>query len=188
MQRRADSSTRSRAFSHTGGFSSTWPTHRLQRLRHVGEIDFGVLDAGGRQLAEVLHQQKINLVANDVGVRGLGQEMLQQLDQPFLRDQRIGLQELAKLVHLNQAVHLIEPLVRLFDGLFAGSVDAGLKIGAGLDVDGELARQFEVDGIEPAGQIPLGCEILHGCGRSHDFTIQLGTSPRKRAATSVLPG
>src|SRR6185369_14973162 len=82
----------------------------------------------------------------------------------------------------------LEPLSGLLDGLFAGHLDAGLEIGAGLHVDGKLPRQFEINGIEPAGRIPLRGKILYGCCRSHDFTIQLGTSPRKRAATTVLPG
>ena len=91
-------------------------------------------------------------------------------------------------MHLDLAVHLFEPLPGLLDGFFAGSLDAGLKLGAGLDVDGELACQFKVNGIKAAGGNPLRGKILHGCGRRHDFTIQLGTSRRKRAATRVFPG
>ena len=89
--------------------------------------------------------------------------MLQQTHQAFLIHQRTGLQELAQLVHLDELVHFVEPVLGLFDRFFAGGVDAGFKIGAGFHFDGELARQFEIDGIEPPGESPLRGEILHGC-------------------------
>ena len=79
-------------------------------------------------------------------------------------------------------------MIGLFNGFLAGRFDAGFEIGAGLRVDGELARKFVVNGIEPPGGDPLGGEVLHGGRRRHDFTIQLGTSRLKRAATRVLPG
>ena len=155
---------------------------------NVSQIDFCVVDARGSNLAEVLHQQEINLVANRVRFCLSWPENADQAQQAFLSDQRIGLQELAQLVDLNLAVHLFEPLPGLLHGFFAGSLDAGLKLGAGLDVDGELAREFKVNGIKAAGRNPLRCQVLHRCGRGHDFTIQLGTSRLKRAATRVFPG
>src|SRR5579859_3279292 len=114
--------------------------------------------------------------------------MLQQVDQAILIDQRTGLQELAQLMNLNALVHFVEPCNGLGEGFGARSFNSGFEIGAGLHVDDEFARQFVVDGIKPQGRLPLRCGILLGRARSHDFTIQLGTSPRKRAATMVLPG
>ena len=90
---------------------------------------------------------------------------------------------ISSLVHLDGVIHLVKPLVGLLYGFLAGRVDAGFEISTGLDVDGELAGEFVINGIQPASGAPLGCEILYRCGRIHDFTIQLGTSRRKRAAT-----
>jgi len=98
------------------------------------------------------------------------------------------LQELPELVHLDGSIHVVKPLIGLFDGLFAGHFHAGFQFGARFHIDGEFPRQFEVNGIELAREIPLGGEILHGRGWSHGFTIQLGTSRLNRAATSVFPG
>ena len=91
-------------------------------------------------------------------------------------------------MNLHHRVHLLEPLIGLLHGFFARSIDARLKIGAGFYVDGEFAREFKVNGIQPASDTPLRGQILRWGGRVHGFTIQLGTSLRKRAATRVLPG
>ena len=56
--------------------------NRLQGLRHVGEIHVGVGHAGRRQLAEVLHQQKINLVLIGLALVGLVQVAG---DEPLIR-------------------------------------------------------------------------------------------------------
>src|SRR5690348_17322004 len=90
-------------------------------------------------------------------------------------------------MHLDRVVHVLNPLVCLLDRFFSRRIDHRLKIGARLHVDGELSRQLKVDRIQPACVAPLRCQVLHGCGWGHGFTIQLGTSRRKRAATSVLP-
>ena len=137
-------------------------------------------------MAEILHQQKINLVPHGIGFGRLRQEVLHQVQQSFRTHLRAGLQELAQLVYLDVLVDFRQPGFGLFDRFFTRRVDARFKIGAWLYVDGELAREFEVNGIQAAGGFPLGCEILHRRGWVHDFTIQLGTSPRKRAATTVL--
>src|SRR5262249_32727326 len=130
----------------------------------------------------------IDLIAHNVIPDWPRKKMLQQVEQLLLADQRTGLQELAKLVHLDGVIHLVKPLVGLLHRLFTGRIDPGLEIVAGFNVDGELAGEFEINRIQPSSRVPLGCEILHGCGRVHDFTIQLGTSLRKRAATRVFPG
>ena len=118
------------------------PKHWFNRPSDVGQVHFGIIDARGSNLAEVLHQQEVNLVANRIRFGSLRQKMLDQAQQAFLGYQGIGLQELAQLVHLNLAVHLLQPLPGLLHGLFAGSFDAGLKLGAGLHVNRELARAY----------------------------------------------
>jgi hypothetical protein len=128
-------------------FQFHFAQHRLQGLGHIGKIHFGVGHAGRCELAEILHQQKINLVADDVGFNLLGQEVLDQALQPLLVRERTGLQELAQLVHLDQLVHLVQPVVGLFDHILFGRLDAGFQLGAGFQFDGELARQFGIDGM-----------------------------------------
>ena len=120
---------------------------RLQRLRHIGNINLDVIHSGGRQLAKILHEQKINLVAHGVGLGRFRQEVFHQAQQPFLIRQGTGLQELPQLMHLDMLVHLVQPALRLLDRLFSRRIDAGFKIGARLHVDGELPREFEVDGV-----------------------------------------
>ena len=120
---------------------------RLQRLRHIGNINLGVIHSGGRQLAKILHEQKINLVAHGVGLARFRQEVFHQAQQPFLIRQGTGLQKLPQLMHLDMLVHLVQPALRLLDRLFSRRIDASFKIGARLHVDGELPREFEVDGV-----------------------------------------
>src|SRR5580698_9067238 len=114
--------------------------------------------------------------------------MLHQGEQGFRSHDRTGLQELAQLMDLDALVQLLEPVVGLLDDLLAGSFDLRGEIGRSLRLKGKFASQFEVKGIETAGIIPLGGKVLHRCRGRHDFTIQLGTSLRKRAAMMVLPG
>ena len=162
--------------------------NRHQRLGYIGKVDFRVFHAGGCDLAEILHQQKVDFVADDVALGRLGQKVLQQTQQAFLRNHGAGLQKLTQLVNLNALVEGFEPVVGLLHGVFAGTVHARFKIGANLHVDDKLTRELEVNRIQLAGGVPLGCEILRRSGCGHGFTIQLGTAPRKRAATTVWPG
>ena len=115
--------------------------------------------------------------------------MLRQAHNAILIDQRAGLQELAQLVHLNQ----LRPFHRASgwpaQPFFAGSFDAGFQIGAGFHVNRKFTRQFEVDGIQPPGGTSIGvARSCMRCGRSHGFTIQLGTSPTKARGHDRLAG
>src|ERR1700678_1030543 len=88
---------------------------------------------------------------------------------------------------LNALIHFLEPLRRLLHRFAARRVGPGFQIDARLHVDDEFARDFKINGIEPTGGLTLGGKVW--CWRwCHDFTIQLVTSPIKRAATRVLPG
>ena len=62
-------------------------------------------------------------------------------------------------MNLDLIIHLVQPLLRLFDGLAPGRVHAVLEIVAGGYIDDELARQFDVDGMKPASARPDGREI-----------------------------
>ena len=92
--------------------------NRLQTLGHIGEVGVVVVQFGGRALAEILHQQEIDLVAHGIGFRGLRQKVLQQQDQAFGIHQRTGLQKLAQLVNLDFLVHVVQPLLSLLDGFW----------------------------------------------------------------------
>jgi len=60
-------------------------------------------------VAEVLHQQKVDLVAGRIIFGRLGEEMLQQGEHALLIHQCAGLKELAQLIDLNGLVHLGQP-------------------------------------------------------------------------------
>ncbi len=138
--------------------------HGLKSLRHITEVDFGIVHAGGRELAEILHQQEINLVADRVRLRCFRQKMLQQRQHSLGIHYRTGLEELAQLMHLDALVHFVQPAGGLFDHFFARSLDASLEFRVRLHVDGELTREFEINGIQPACKTPLGGEILSWYG------------------------
>src|SRR3954463_1127512 len=157
-------------------------------MRNIRQIHLGIVQSAGSHLAEVLHKQEIDLVTDDIRLRLFSKKVLQKAHQTLRSHLRVGLQKLPELVHLDHFVHVIEPLISLLDSFFSGRLNARFEIGASFDFHGELTREFEVDGIQTTGQIPLRCEILHRCGRGHDFTIQLGTLRLKRAATRMLPG
>ena len=69
--------------------------NRFKSLSNIGEIDFCVVDACWRELAEVLDKQEVYLVADHISLGGLGQEMLQETDETILIHQRASLQKLA---------------------------------------------------------------------------------------------
>ncbi len=54
---------------------------------------------------------------------------------------------MAQLVHLDDLIHFVEPQVRLLDGVFPRRVDGAFELAEWLDVDGELTRKFEIDGV-----------------------------------------
>ena len=160
---------------------------RLQVLSHQGEIHIVVFEFARRDCAEVLHQEKVDLVASRIGPGGTGKKVAKQFQKPILIGEGTGLQKLAQLMDLDALVHFLEPLRGLLDRFAAGRVSARFQIGTRLHLDDEFARDFKIDRVEPAGRCPLGGKVW--CWRCcHDFTIQLGTSPIKRAATTVLPG
>src|SRR5262252_4304380 len=91
-------------------------------------------------------------------------------------------------MHLNRFIHVLQPAIGLFDGILSRRLHTRFQFGARLYVDREFACQLEINRIQLARETPLRGEILHRCGWRHDFTIQLGTSRLKRAATRVFPG
>jgi hypothetical protein len=88
--------------------------HRLQALRHISKVRSVVVQFRRRSLAEILHQQEINLVAGRIRSRGLRQKVQQERNQPVSVHQRTGLQKLPQLVYLDAVVHVLQPLLRLF--------------------------------------------------------------------------
>jgi hypothetical protein len=67
---------------------------RSQTGGHVCDVHAIVIEFGGRALAEILHQQKIEFVARGIGSRGFRQIVLQQSGQPVAIHERSGLQKL----------------------------------------------------------------------------------------------
>ena len=82
--------------------------NRLHGVGDISQINLGVIHASGGNLAEVLHNQEINLVANRVGLLRLSQKVPHQLQQSILGYQGIGLQELPQLVYLDLRGNPIE--------------------------------------------------------------------------------
>ncbi len=76
-----------------------------------------VVQFSGRALAEILHQQEIDLIARGLGSLGFRQKVPQQDDQTFGIDQRASLQKLAQLVNLDFVIHVVQPLLGLLDRL-----------------------------------------------------------------------
>jgi hypothetical protein len=52
---------------------------------------------------------------------------------------------------LDALVHLLKPLVRLLDALRRRCIGSGFEVRTRLHINDELARQFKVNGIQPAG-------------------------------------
>src|ERR1700740_78535 len=79
----------------------------------------------------------------------------------------------------------------MLDAFAVGSVDGFVEGCTSGRVNHEFTRQFCVNGMKNSGARPLRRVVrsgrCRGCG-CHDFTIQLGTEERKRAATIVEPG
>ena len=104
-----------------------------------------------RDLAEILHEQKVDLVAHGIGSWGLGQKVLQQQSQRISIHERTGLQELAQLVNLDFLIECVQPLLGLLDRLRRGRICAGCESGTRRRVDHEFAGQCGINGMQAAG-------------------------------------
>src|ERR1700731_923942 len=102
MQEFVKAAAAARGIDHA--FKSIQPNRRLQldltqdrfeTLRNISDIDIIVVQPRRRDLAEVLHQQKVDLVAGRTIFGRLGKEMLQQGEHALLIPQCAGLKELA---------------------------------------------------------------------------------------------
>src|ERR1700680_2914140 len=95
-------------------------------------------------------------------------------------------------MHLNTLVHVEEQLPGLFDGFLGRSIHGGFQIAVRRQLDHEFPGQRGIQGVEQTRVAPLRRQITQlrcGCHEFHNsgFTIQLSTSPMKRAATAVRP-
>ena len=92
-------------------------------------------------MGEELNQEKVDFVTVGIGMLLPAQVMNQQSAQSFVAAGGRGLQELAKLMHLNAGVHVQKQLPGLFDGFLGRGIHGGFEIAVRWQIEHEFPSQ-----------------------------------------------